>query len=122
MSEPVSLRSLRWTARVFSILYVGTFLIFAFGGGVSLSAFTGRELLLFLFFPLGVCFGTALGWWREGLGGGIALGSVVAFYLAHYLLSQRFPRGFALLLLALPGFLFLVCWLWTRARGRQEGV
>jgi hypothetical protein len=50
------------------------------------------------------------------------VGSLAAFYLAHRLLSPGFPRGFAFPVIAIPGFLFLLCWLWARSRARQPGV
>ena len=48
---------LRWSARSLSILVLGVLLVFAIGEGLNLSRFTGRELLLFAFFPLGICVG-----------------------------------------------------------------
>jgi len=87
-----------------------------------LSHFTARELLLFLFFPLGVCVGMVVAWWREGLGGGISVGSMAAFYLADRLMSSSFPRGLAFAALAVPGFLFLLSWLWTRLETKHRGI
>ena len=87
--------------------------MFAFGEGLNLSHFTVRELLLFVFFPLGFCVGMVVAWWREGLGGGITVGSLAAFYLADRLVSSSYPRGWAFAALALPGFLFLLCRLRT---------
>jgi hypothetical protein len=121
MNEPNSLRNLRWTARILSVLCVGIVLMFALGERLSLSAITGRDYLLFLFFPVGVCLGMVLAWWWEGVGGGIAIGSLVVFYLIHLFAWQRFPRGLAFMLLAMPGFLFLACRLWSW-RARQKGV
>src|SRR5665213_780144 len=106
---------LRWSARILSILSVGIVLLFAFGEGLNFSHFSARELVLFAFFPIGVCLGMALAWWREGLGGGITIASFVAFYLGHHLSTSSFPRGFALMALAAPGFLFLLCWLWDHS-------
>ena len=80
---------------------------------LNLSRFTVRELLLFVFFPLGFCVGMVVAWWREGLGGGITVGSLAAFYLVDRLVSSSFPRGWAFVALALPGFLFLLCRLRT---------
>ena len=117
----VALRALRWSARVLSILAVGIILLFAFGEGLNLSLFTARELVLFVFFPLGVCLGMVVAWRWEGLGGGITVASLAAFYLVHRLSSSSFPRGFAVVALAAPGFLFLLCWLWTRLTTKQHG-
>jgi hypothetical protein len=121
-NQPVSLRALRWSARVLSILVVGIVLLAAAGEGLNLSHFTGRELVLFLFFPFGVCLGMALAWRWEGLGGGVTLASLAAFYLVDRLTSSSFPRGFALVALAAPGFLFLLCWLWTRSTTKRNRI
>ena len=121
-NQLISLCALRWSARVLSILAVGVVLLFAFGEGLNLSHFSARELVLFLFFPIGVCLGMALAWRWEGLGGGVAVASLAAFYLVERLTSSSFPRGFALVALAAPGFLFLVCWLWTRSTTKSHGI
>ena len=118
----VALRSLRWSARVLSILAVGTVLLFAFVEGLDLSRFHARELVLFVFFPLGVCLGMAVAWRREGLGGCITVASLAAFYLVHRLSSPSFPRGCAFAVLSMPGFLFLLCWLWERSIARRHGA
>jgi hypothetical protein len=109
------LRSLRWIARILSLLCIGVILAFALGEGLRLSAFAGREMALFLFFPVGVCLGMILGWWREGLGGGVTIGSLLAFYAVHFLVSQRLPKGFAFAAFALPGGVFFLYWLCSRA-------
>jgi hypothetical protein len=119
-NQLVLLSALRWSARVLSILAVGVVLLFAFGEGLNLSHFTARDLVLFVFFPIGVCLGMALAWRWEGLGGGITIASLAAFYLADRLMSSSFPRGFAFVAIASPGFLFLLCWLWTRSK--QHGI
>ena len=121
-NTPVALRILRWSARVSSILAVGVVLLFAFGEGLNLLHFTARELILFVFFPVGVCLGMVVAWRREGLGGGITVASLAAFYLVDRLSSSGFPRGFAFVAFAAPGFLFLLCWLWARSTTNQHGV
>jgi len=114
--------ALRWSARILSVLSVGIMLLFAFGEGMNLSHFTPLELALFGFFPLGVCLGMIVAWRWEGLGGDITVASLAAFYLVHRLSSPGFPRGFAFVALAAPGFLFLLCWLLTRSMTKQQGV
>jgi len=121
-NQSVSLCVLRWSARVLSILVVGVLLLFVIGEGLNLSHFTARELALFAFFPVGICLGMALAWRWEGLGGGITVASLAAFYLVQRLTSSSFPRGFAFVALAAPGFLFLLCWLWARSTTKQHGI
>jgi len=111
---------LRWSARVLSILSVGVVLLFAFGEGLNLSHFSARELVLSAFFPFGICLGMILAWRWEGLGGGVTVASLAAFYLAERLMSSSFPRGLALVALAAPGFLFLLCGLWARSAARPH--
>jgi len=119
-NRPVSLLALRWSARVLSILAVGIVLMFIFGEGLNLSRFTARDVVMFVFFPVGVCLGMPVAWQWEGLGGGITVASLAAFYLVDRLWSSVFPRGFAFLVLASPGFLFILCWLWARSAPQQH--
>jgi hypothetical protein len=119
-NQLLSLSILQWSARVLSILAVGVILMFAIGEGLNLARFTPRELLLFLFFPLGVGVGMALAWRWEALGGGITVASLAGFYLADRLMSSSFPRGIAFLVIAAPGFLFLLHWLLARPIVRQH--
>jgi hypothetical protein len=80
-----------WTARLWSIASVGLILFFIVGEGVKI----GRpsEWLLFLFFPIGICAGMILAWWKEEIGGSIAVGSLLLFYMIHFASARRFPRG-----------------------------
>ena len=105
---------LRWIARILSLLVLGLVLMFAFGEKLDLARFTPRELMLSLFFPLGLCLGLALAWRWEGWGGALAVASMIAFYLADRLMSGSFPRGVFFPSLAVPGSLFLLCWWWAR--------
>ena len=107
--------TLRWSARALSIFAIAILVMFALGQGLNFARFSGRDLFLFVFFPLGLCVGMVIAWWREGLGACIALGSLAAFYLADRLLSSSFPRGVAFVVLAVPGFLFLLSALRTRS-------
>lgn len=99
----------RWLARALSLGSVGFVLLFAVADLPSLSALTPRELLLFALFPVGMCLGLIIAWWRERFGGGFAVLCVAAFYLVHYLSVHRLPKGPWLLVLPLPGLLFLFC-------------
>ena len=115
----VSLRALRLSAKVSSILAVGIVLLFLFGEGLNPSHLAARDWVLFAFFPAGVCLGMCLAWRWEGLGGGISVASLAGFYAAHRLMSPHFPRGFAFLTLAATGLMFFICWLWARSLARK---
>jgi hypothetical protein len=110
-----SLFALKWLARALSVAAIGVLLVFALGEAPHVSTLTGSELVLFLFFPLGVCLGMAVAWRWEGVGAAITLASLAGFYAAHRLISPGFPRGFAFVALAAPSFLFLLHWLLKRA-------
>lgn len=99
-------KTLRWIARLWAVLSLLFLLAFVVGEGLGLRS--PRDLVAFLFFPVGVGAGLVIAWWRERLGGLIAVGSLAAFYLTLYLFDGRWPRGPYFLLVAAPGLLFLL--------------
>jgi hypothetical protein len=110
-------RAVRWTARIWSVVSICVVLLFIIGeGGPTKSA----EWLGFLFFPFGVCVGMALAWWWEGIGGSITVVSLLAFYAIHLATAGTLPSGWAFLVFAAPGFLFLVSW--YRSRGTRRAA
>ena len=108
---------LHWVARSLSVVSIFVLLLFVVGEGFNPAALRSREWALMIFFPIGVIAGMAVAWSREGLGGAIAVVSLIAFYLMHLLFSGGFPRGWAFVAFASPGFLFLAHWLFTRDAG-----
>jgi hypothetical protein len=103
---------LRWTARAWSLASVGLVLAFIVGERVVPSG--PSEWLEFLFFPVGICAGMVLAWWREGLGGVVTVASLGMFYLVHSATVGALPKGWAWLAFAAPGFLFLLAWVLSR--------
>ena len=106
--------TIRWIARVWSIASIGFALLILIGELIYPQApppATLRDWVGLFFFPFGVCMGMIAAWRREGVGGGITVGSLLAFYAALRVMDGRFPRGPYFALLAAPGVLFLVCWL-----------
>ena len=98
--------AVRWLARVWSVATVGVILAMCFAEmPTNLRDWTG-----FILYPGGIVLGLILAWRREGLGGGITVGSLVAFYLLHAAITGVFPQGWAWFAFAAPGFLFLWCW------------
>jgi len=98
--------ALRWTARVWSVASVALVLGFIVGEGFNPSGL--NEWLGVLLFPVGISIGMILAWWKEGLGGSITVGSLLAFYVVHLSTAGTFPKGWAWLAFAAPGFLFLL--------------
>ena len=103
-------RAIIWVARIWSLAAVGFVLLFLVGevlngqGGRP----TGAEWIGLAFWPGGVCLGLIIAWFRLGLGGVIATGSLVGFYIWYLLDRGTFPRGPYFLLVAAPGVLFLI--------------
>ena len=123
MKDPTAKRNIvtiRWIARIWSVVSIGFILLMFIGSGLAegfnLAQFTSRDLVGLFFFPFGVGLGTIVAWRREGLGGGITVGSFLAFYVALRVMDGRFPRGPWFALVAAPGVLFLACWWLSRHR------
>ncbi len=95
---------LRWLARIWSIPCIGLLALFFVGEGFDPGQVAPREWVGLLFFPVGVVAGMVLGWWKEGWGGAISLGSLLAFNI-----YDRLP-GWANFFFAVPGLLFLTYW------------
>jgi hypothetical protein len=89
-------------------------LVFIIGEGFNPKLLAPKEWLGFIFFPIGICFGLVVAWWKEGLGASIVVASLVAFYIVDFATSGTFPKGWAWELFAAPGFLFALCWYWSR--------
>jgi hypothetical protein len=114
----LKLTILRWIARIWSyivvafiVLFVGAHLFGSEGIGLKLD-----EAIAFTFFPIGLTMGLIIAWWKEGLGGIIATVSIIAFHLTM-LFAQGEPDLVILIeLLAVPGPLFVICWLLSRKK------
>jgi hypothetical protein len=102
-------------ARIGSIASLGLLLLFFVGEGFSPARVALKQWAGLAFFPVGVVAGMVVAWRREGLGGGITVLSLLAFYGVYgALLSGDFPRGWAFIVFAAPGGLFLAYWLLSR--------
>jgi hypothetical protein len=108
------LQVVRWIARVWSIFSIALLLGFIVGEGVNPT--TRGQLLGLLFFPFGISVGMIIGWWREGIGGIMTVGSLLVFYAIHLATAGALPRGWAWIAFAAPGFLFLLYWHELRQR------
>lgn len=106
-------------ARVGSIVSITLLLMLFAGEDFHPSHVTAKQWVGLFFFPLGVMIGMMLAWWKEGLGAGITLGSLLAFYLVYGYLMRYHIGGWAFIIFASPGFLFLLHWLLSGAEERQ---
>ena len=116
-TQHVLTQVIRWTARAWTVASIGLVLAFFVGEGFNPSQVKPREWVGLLFFPVGICAGMILAWWREGLGGSITVGSLLVFYMIHLATAGTLPKGWAWLAFAAPGFLFLLCWQRSRNAG-----
>ncbi len=105
-------------ARVGSIASITLLLMLFAGEGLHPSHVTAKQWVGLFFFPLGVMAGMAIAWWKEGLGAAITLGSLLAFYLVYGYLMRYHIAGWAFVIFASPGFLFLLHWLLYRNENR----
>lgn len=99
---------LRWAARVCSVLVFMILMLLYVGGNLILSQVGPGEIVGLIFFPFGLLAGFALGWHDELFGGFLSVLSAAAFYLIYgLLLNGSIDQGWAVLVLTVPGLLFL---------------
>ena len=116
MSQTRGLKALITFARLWSLASIVFVLLFVFGDLINGHGPTPTlvEWLGLAFFPGGVIIGLVIAWFRKGLGGSLALASLLAFYVWNLLARGTLPGGPYLLLVAAPGFLFLIAWMLSR--------
>jgi hypothetical protein len=107
--------SLRWIARAGSILSILLLLLFLFGEEFHPAKITLKQWVGLIFFPTGVVAGMIIAWWKEGVGAGITLVSLLAFYGVYgFLLGS--PLGGWFIVFAAPAFFFLLSWILSRSK------
>ena len=109
-------------ARVGSIASITLLLMLFAGEGLDPSHITTRQWVGLFFFPLGVMVGMVIAWWKEALGAAITLGSLLALYIVYGYFMRYHVAGWAFLVFASPGFLFLLHWLLGRAEERHHAL
>jgi hypothetical protein len=115
---PLPVRVLRYAARALGALSIAI-LLFFFVAQTDLARFAQVSLLewiLLLCFPVGVVAGLSLAWRSEGQGAVLTLGSLLAFYIVHFIGRGHFPSGPYFALLASPALLFGLYWWLCRRR------
>ena len=111
----MTMLSLRWIARAGSILSILLLLLFLFGEEFHLAKITLKEWVGLIFFPVGVVVGMIVAWWKEGVGAGITMASLLAFYIVYGFLFGDHLGGW-FILFAVPSFLFLLSWILSRSK------
>ena len=100
---------LHWTARVLSLAVLGLVFLFFIGeGSFNPVTMTARESVLMVFFLL-TCMGLVVAWRWEAVGGALAILSMALFYVANWMFSGHYPRGWAFAAMLMPALLFLLC-------------
>ncbi len=105
------MQTIRWIARIGAALIAGMILIIFIGEGISegfgpLIQMSLRETAMMAAFII-VFLGLIIGWKWEILGGSLIVGGMAAFYLLDFLFSGTFPRGPFMLVILLPGLLYV---------------
>ena len=111
--------TIKWIARIWSILSLAFLLLF-FGAYIFSSngddTFAFKDMFQFVFFPIGLTIGLILAWKWEGLGGIVAIGSIIGFHLQMLIKNGKPDFGIFFELLAAPGILFILYWILSRKR------
>jgi hypothetical protein len=114
-NEETALYTLRWSGRVLSLMVLFLLALFYLSEGIGTSEIAYREYIGLLFFPIGIMIGFVVGWRNELAGGLISVFSILCFYLVYgLLLSGSIRQGWAFLVFAVPGILFLAYGLLNR--------
>ena len=99
---------LGWLARILGAISIAVLLLFVIGEPSGPSSITWDQAIGLVFFPCGLIVGLALAWYRELLGGLIAVGSVVCFYVVYEALLHGGWPGWWFMVFAAPGVLHLL--------------
>jgi len=115
----VPLAVIELLARITSIASI-TLLVMLFAGeGFHPSQVAPKEWIGLLFFPLGIVIGMVVAWWKEGVGSVVTVASLIGFYIVYGYLLRNHIGGWAFIVFASPGFLFLLHWLLSGAKERH---
>ena len=109
-------------ARVTSIASITLLLMLFASELLNPSEVAPRQWVGLVFFPLGVIVGMIIAWWKEGLGSAITLGSLLGLYLVYGYFMRYHIAGWAFIVFASPGFLFLLHWLLSGAEKKHALV
>jgi len=115
-------------ARAGSIASMTLLILLFMGEAFRPAEISRNEWAGLLFFPIGVMVGMIVAWWKEGLGAAVTVLSLLAFYMVYGYLLKNHIGGWAFIVFASPGFLFLLHWLCamlvksTTPSNREAGI
>lgn len=110
---------IRWTERIWGLMSIA-FMLFMAAGHIfgseqqNINSFTFTDMLTLTFYPTGVLLGLIIAWKWDGIGGIIAIGSIIGLYVLRPVLILDPLIG----ALAAPGLLFLIYQLFLK--GQKE--
>lgn len=106
---------LKWTARGISLFFIITLLLVGIGSIFESGPPPSEAWFGLLFMPIGFIIGLIIAWKWEGLGGLMALLSLIGFQLFLLLQYGNFSSLFPLLT-GIPAILFLLYWFLTKKK------
>jgi len=111
---------IEFLARLGSVASIALLGLVFWSDAVHPSQISRTEWLGLVFFPIGIAIGMVVAWWKEGLGSAITVGSLVAFYLVYGYMFKNHIGGWAFIVFASPGFLFLLHWFFRNLMRRTK--
>ena len=105
-----ALQTIRWIARLTSLATIAVISMMAMpeqGGERVLP--TATEWTGLAMFPVGVCAGLIIAFFRPRLGGWVSIGSLIGFYVWHVAVAGGLPGGPYFAILTSPA----IFWLWS---------
>lgn len=95
-------------AKILSIISIGIIITFIIGEGIDFSEISYNGIILFIFFPIGICIGMIYSWFKPRAGSFISIFSLMLFYFLEYYFKSEYPNGIYFLLFTIPAFLFYI--------------
>lgn len=106
-------RYLSLAGKVTSILFVIVIAMFYIGEGIQhdFEKLRNEELIMMLFFPVGIIIGYVVSWFKKITGTIITVLSILVFYLIDYLISGTIPKGIYFIIFLVPTIFFFLSYI-----------
>jgi hypothetical protein len=107
---------LLWTARVLGTLFVALFIFVGVSESLDPEAPTPtqEEWFHLALFPIGVCAGHVLGWWRPLVGGVLSVACLATFFVVMAVAGNGVHDTSAFYIVAVPSYLYILYGLLVR--------